>query len=183
MWMVSQIGDILSLDMKYLEGLPNPIAPWGEQQPHDPTKSGVMVLADTTKRQLPQASNPKTAETIHPSVLQQKSLSPDLLKDIKAHPELICSLTPLEEQVKLNWKVNTEKLSQNQLRAHNQLCGKSEEVVADTKSRMDKVIEKGEVVLEHAGRSTTMTSESGRPIYHENLFGKLMKEVGIKSES
>ncbi|KAG9222766.1 hypothetical protein CCMSSC00406_0004680 [Pleurotus cornucopiae] len=101
-WMASQIEDMLALDMRYLASRPNPTAAWGKQPPHDPM-TGVFVLAHTIKRRLPTATDSITHEYIHPSVLEQSSLYPSVKDVVTKHPELICELTPLEKEMKLNW--------------------------------------------------------------------------------
>ncbi|RXW20619.1 hypothetical protein EST38_g5227 [Candolleomyces aberdarensis] len=35
LWMAAQVGDILGLDAEYLAKLPQPVAPWGQQKPHE----------------------------------------------------------------------------------------------------------------------------------------------------
>ncbi|THH16823.1 hypothetical protein EW146_g3879 [Bondarzewia mesenterica] len=101
-WMAAQVGDILSLDIKYLASIPNPNAPWGEQEPHDSVK-GVFALADTIKRHFPTSFNPVTQETIHQSVLYQDTILPDIKDVLAQNPELLNDLMPLEEELKANW--------------------------------------------------------------------------------
>lgn len=107
-WMVANVGDMLSWSMDYIKTLPDPVAPWGEQKPHDPL-TGVFSLEATAQRQLPTATNDVTHETIHPSVLRQKTLVTAVEHDIKQHPDLICSLLPLEDELKVNWSYTPGK--------------------------------------------------------------------------
>lgn len=65
--------------------------------------TGLFLLAHTIKRKLPTATDSVTHEYIHPSVLEQSSLYPSVKDVVTKHPELICELTPLEEEMKLNW--------------------------------------------------------------------------------
>jgi len=101
-WMTANIEDILSIDTEYLFSLLQPNAPWGNQQPHD-SRTGVFVLADTIQRQLPTSIDPITHERIHPSVLKQGVILPQLKDTIAAHPDLVCQLMPLEQQAKEQW--------------------------------------------------------------------------------
>lgn len=55
------------------------------------------------KRQPPTSSNPITHESIHPSVFMQRAISPQLTNTLVTHPELVCQLMPLEEQVRQHW--------------------------------------------------------------------------------
>ena len=55
------------------------------------------------QRQPPTSSNPITHESIHPSVLMQSAISPQLTNILATHPDLVCQLMPLEEQVKQHW--------------------------------------------------------------------------------
>jgi hypothetical protein len=101
-WMVANVGDALAMDLKYLARLPQPVAPWGAQPPHNP-ETGIFALSISTQRTLPTKTDDTTHETIHPSVLHQKDLYPKLAQDIRAHPKLITELLPLEEEMKQNW--------------------------------------------------------------------------------
>ncbi|KAJ7596991.1 hypothetical protein C8J56DRAFT_918849 [Mycena floridula] len=102
-WMIAHVQDILSMDLQYLARLPKPVAPWGSQKPHDPTK-GIFSLATTIQRQLPTTPNDGvTNETIHPSVLHQAQLYPDVRRHLDEHPTIIGSLLALEEEIKEKW--------------------------------------------------------------------------------
>ncbi|KAG1801667.1 uncharacterized protein HD556DRAFT_899124 [Suillus plorans] len=94
-WMVANIGDILSIDTAYISSLSDPVAPWGEQPPHDP-RTGIFVLSDANVRKLPTVTDDITHETIHPSVLRQKH-------SISSNPALLCNLLPLEEELQKKW--------------------------------------------------------------------------------
>ncbi|KAG8219773.1 hypothetical protein J3R82DRAFT_745 [Butyriboletus roseoflavus] len=99
-WMMANIGDILSVDSKYIRSLPDPVASWGKQPPHD-SCTGIFVLASENRRQLPTETDDVTHETIHPSALEH--LIPQLRESIQKNPSLVCSLLPLEEDMKNNW--------------------------------------------------------------------------------
>ncbi|KAG9314326.1 hypothetical protein JVU11DRAFT_5117 [Chiua virens] len=101
-WMVANIGDILSVDLKYVQSLPDPVAPWGKQPPHD-SCTGIFVLALENTRQLPTKTNDVTHETIHPSVLMQDKVNAQLRENIRKNPSLVCGLLPFEEEMKKNW--------------------------------------------------------------------------------
>jgi hypothetical protein len=65
------------------------------------------------QRQPPTSSNPITHESIHPSVLMQGAISPQLTNTLATHPDLICHLMPLEEQMKQRWPYVPGKNSLN----------------------------------------------------------------------
>ena len=65
------------------------------------------------KRQPPASSNPITRESIHPSVLMQGAIPPQLTNTVAAHPDLVCQLMPLEEQLKQHWSYVLGKKSSN----------------------------------------------------------------------
>lgn len=111
-WMVANIESIISIDTKYMFSLLQPNAPWGTQKPHNP-RTGVFMLSDVLKRHPPKSSNPTTHETIHPSVLMQDAISPQLTNTLSTHPDLICQLMPLEEQAKQHWTFVPGKNSLN----------------------------------------------------------------------
>ncbi|KAJ2920394.1 hypothetical protein MD484_g113, partial [Candolleomyces efflorescens] len=102
LWMAAQVGDILGLDTEYLSKLPQPVAPWGQQKPHD-SKSGIFFLAQGVQRPIPSETNEITNEWIHPSVLEQANLYPRLAHVLENHPQIVCPLLPLEEEMKRNW--------------------------------------------------------------------------------
>jgi len=107
-WLTANIGDILSLDYTYLASLPDPVAPWGAQAPHD-SATGVFALAATIHRQLPTETNNITHETIHPSVMRQHTLNKTLLSNLQNNPSLVAKLLPLEEDIKNAWKVSPQR--------------------------------------------------------------------------
>ncbi|KZV77071.1 hypothetical protein PENSPDRAFT_280333 [Peniophora sp. CONT] len=108
-WMAAQVGDILSLDVKYLLRGLGPTAPWGAQKYHDP-RTGIYSLTIATHRTLPTQPNPQTHELIHSSVLQQKNLPEGLKETVDKHPELVAKLLPLEEELKVNWPYDPSKV-------------------------------------------------------------------------
>jgi len=55
------------------------------------------------QREPPTSSNPITNESVHPSVLMQGAISPQLTNSLATHPDLVCQLMPLEEQAKQRW--------------------------------------------------------------------------------
>ncbi|KAG1749947.1 uncharacterized protein EDB91DRAFT_1046998 [Suillus paluster] len=94
-WMVANIGDMLSIDFAYIVSLPDPVAPWGEQHPHDP-RTGIFSISQANVRKLPTATDNITHETIHPSVLRQKN-------PISFNHALLCKLLPVEEELQKTW--------------------------------------------------------------------------------
>ncbi|KAG2072598.1 hypothetical protein BDR04DRAFT_1153038 [Suillus decipiens] len=91
-WMVANVSDMLSIDIGYTFSLVDPVAPWGEQCPHNP-RTGIFALAKPNVRKLPTVTDNITHETFHPSVLRQKPVD----------PTLICKLLPLEEELQKRW--------------------------------------------------------------------------------
>ncbi|KAG2150049.1 hypothetical protein BD769DRAFT_1410224 [Suillus cothurnatus] len=106
-WMVANISDMLSIDIEYISSLLDPVAPWGEQQPHDP-RTGIFVLSKECNRRLPTVKDDITHETIHPSVLRQKHL-------ISFDPALVCKLLPLEEELHKKWSYIEGKHDEHQV--------------------------------------------------------------------
>ena len=74
-------------------------------------------MADTMQRQPPTSFDPITHESIHPSVVMQGTISPQLTNTIATHPDLICQLMPLEEQAKQQWHYVPGKKSSNSVAA------------------------------------------------------------------
>lgn len=107
-WMIANVEDMLSVDFKYVASLPDPVAPWGKQRPHDPC-TGIFAFAKEHTRQLPSKTDEVTHETVHPSVLNQVHLVPQLVKNIQDNPSLVCGLLPLEERMKRDWAYDPKK--------------------------------------------------------------------------
>ncbi|PSS37677.1 hypothetical protein PHLCEN_2v501 [Hermanssonia centrifuga] len=119
------VSDALSLDLGYLASLPDPVKPWGELQPHN-SMTGIYSIANSIQRTIPTTTNDITHETIHPSVLKQRQLKPELLQDVQNNPALIWTLLPLEEQMKDNWQVKramtaSEESGDNAKKSHRTL--------------------------------------------------------------
>jgi len=102
-WMVNELDKYLSLDFAYLQKQVEAVAPWGNQEPHDPTR-GIFKLAWEVKRPLPSRPNdPVTHEYVHQSVIQQSKPNPAILALVKMYPELLCPLGELEIKLQTNW--------------------------------------------------------------------------------
>lgn len=116
----ANVEDVISIDTKYLFSLLQPNASWGAQKPHEyvyhtfvndfaeflmrhSPQTGIFFLADTIKRKIPTSFKPVTHESIHPSVLEQGAVLPQLKNTLATYPALISQLTPLEQQAKQQW--------------------------------------------------------------------------------
>ncbi|KAG2369365.1 hypothetical protein BDR07DRAFT_1388487 [Suillus spraguei] len=104
-WMMANVGDMLSIDIGYTFSLVDPVAPWGEQRPHNP-RTGIFALSKANVRKLPTVMDNTTHETFHPSVLQQKPID----------PTLICKLLPLEEELQKRWPYIQRKQDKRQVK-------------------------------------------------------------------
>lgn len=69
----------------------------------DSSRSRVFAFTLENTRQLPTKTDDVTHETIHPSVLEQVHINPQLRESIRNNPLLVCSLLPLEEDMKRSW--------------------------------------------------------------------------------
>ena len=66
--------------------------------------TGIFILANTVKRPLPsEANDPITHESIHSSVLHQRTLSPILSGILASHPKIVSPSLPFEEEMKAKW--------------------------------------------------------------------------------
>ncbi|KAI0669822.1 hypothetical protein C8Q78DRAFT_976460 [Trametes maxima] len=111
-WMISNIGDALSFDYDYVISLPRPTTFWGTQPPHN-SRTGIFAVSKEIQRKLPTVTDNVTHEVIHPSVLQQVHLVPDLQEIINSNPKLVIPLCPWEEQVKLHWETKLVRIAQS----------------------------------------------------------------------
>ncbi|KAJ7786267.1 hypothetical protein B0H16DRAFT_25079 [Mycena metata] len=150
-WMASNLEDHLSLDYTYLESLPKPNFPWGAQPPHDPA-TGIYALAHKIQRTLPTATNNVTHETIHCSVLQQRSHAESLSIDLSQHPQLVAPLLPLEDALRRHWPT---------------LTSGDHDPSLPLSATMDHVTEK----------DSGLTTEAGSRVRQKNWLGKLAREI------
>ncbi|KAI0335197.1 hypothetical protein GY45DRAFT_1342733 [Cubamyces sp. BRFM 1775] len=102
-WMIANIGDALSFDHSYVISLPRPTTRWGTQAPHD-SRTGIFALSKEIQRKLPTATDNITYEVVHPSVLHQIHLVPELKENIDRNPSLVVPLLPWEERVRTHWE-------------------------------------------------------------------------------
>jgi len=115
-WMMANVEDIVAIDTKYLFSLLQPNASWGAQAPHD-SKTGIFSLADTIQRQIPISFNPVTHESIHPSILEQGVILPQLKSTLATYPDLIGQLMPLEQQAKQQWPHISQHMKEDTINA------------------------------------------------------------------
>lgn len=101
-WMMSNVEPMLAIDKRYLRRLPDPVASWGQQIPHDPA-IGIFELAKEQPRQVPTETDDITHEHIHPSALTQLIVLPDVLKNLEANPALLWELNGAEKELKQDW--------------------------------------------------------------------------------
>ncbi|KJA29446.1 hypothetical protein HYPSUDRAFT_196803 [Hypholoma sublateritium FD-334 SS-4] len=108
-WMVANVQNYLFIDEDYLRQLIRPVAPWGEQKPHN-SRTGVFELSLEAQRTLPSSPNEQTNETVHSSVvrrMQGMSKLPKALEGLKrsveSHPSLVEELLELEKRIYDQW--------------------------------------------------------------------------------
>ncbi|KII93755.1 hypothetical protein PLICRDRAFT_101450 [Plicaturopsis crispa FD-325 SS-3] len=177
-WMAANISDLLSLDYTYLASLSDPVAPWGEQQPHDP-RTGIYTISDAIQRQIPTAPDPVTHEVIHPSVLRQSRVLPALQDAITQYPELVCALQPLEEHLRTHWPYVPGKNPPKDVAAEHIETSSTK----DKPSFLDKVVKKGSQLgieaIRKATHSQAMATEGGDPVYEKTHLASAMQESHI----
>ncbi|EMD42110.1 hypothetical protein CERSUDRAFT_110653 [Gelatoporia subvermispora B] len=171
-WMAANIGDILSLDMRYIASLPEPVAPWGEQSPHD-SRTGIFTLSDSIQRKYPTSTDQITHEQIHPSVLKQHNLLPALRNTVDKNPSLIGTLLPLEEELQKNWPYKPKpavQLTQRAPAAPAQVGAEAEiaQVVTGVFSRVTQL----NGVVDH-----TTTAQPATAASKEWSMGALFREI------
>jgi len=165
-WMAAQVGDILSLDMAYMSKLPQPVAPWGTQKPHD-SATGIFSFAHTIARELPTSTNSATHESIHSSVLEQAQLYPALEELVNKHPELICPLLPLEQEMKAKWPYVPQSPIARSYTAHLDQQKQSSGFVRSLSMTGKRLSQIGRSLFRNGSvrKDTTVKTESGMPIY------------------
>ncbi|KAH7925206.1 hypothetical protein BV22DRAFT_1129222 [Leucogyrophana mollusca] len=183
-WMAANIGDMLSVDLKYIAGLPDPSHPWGEQPPHDP-RTGIFVLANSVVRQLPTKTDDVTHETIHPSVLEQAHMLPQLKQNIEACPSLVCGLLPLEAEFKNNWPYVPGKHPLGESKGSVQVQAAAGSTTSFLWSSTREVVTKGtglgqqvlkEVQTQTGVKDVTSASDWLNCLAHESHVGAVLKE-------
>lgn len=119
--------------------------------------TGVCKFAKTIQRTLPTVTNDITHETVHPSVLEQPHNPPQLAENTRRNPGLICSLHPIEEELRRRWVVHPQNeaaqanagmyLSETVTEVHQH--GSVERVVSEAKRWVDAVDNSTAAVLGH----------------------------------
>ncbi|EGN94668.1 hypothetical protein SERLA73DRAFT_96017 [Serpula lacrymans var. lacrymans S7.3] len=189
-WMVANIEDMLSVDMTYIKSLPDPVALWGEQQPHDP-RTGIFILSDKISRTLPTKTDDVTHETIHPSVLRQAHMLPQLQKNIDEDPALVCQLLPFEQEMREHWPYVPGKYDAKQSRGSAQVISvtsaKKDFLWSSTKEVVSVGAQLGQELFREVRQTTTTTSGGDNAqashgsswfaqIAHESHVGAIIKE-------
>lgn len=176
-WMIAQVEPFLSLDNKYLWSLPQPCYPWGEQPPHDP-RTGIFTLANKITRTLPTSTDDVTHEKIHPSVLAQKNLIPQLQTNLKQDPDLVATLLPVEQKVKDNWAYVPGKYPPQDNKTEEVAKNKPDDAMH--KSLLKTMVETGSSMGQQALHGLThtkiMENASGSAVTEKNAFGKYLDE-------
>ncbi|KIJ68497.1 hypothetical protein HYDPIDRAFT_125092 [Hydnomerulius pinastri MD-312] len=189
-WMTANIGDMLSVDLKYIASLPDPVAPWGKQPPHDPT-TGIFSLAEVGCRQLPTKTDNVTHETVHPSVLEQAQIAPALKASIQKDPSLVCGLLPLEEEMKKNWPFtpgkNIPKDSKGRAQVESDTTAKASFLWSTTKEVVTVGTELGTELFKQVTTQVETTNANGgkqssttswlTSLAHESHVGAVLKEI------
>lgn len=73
--------------------------------PVNSSSTGIYAIAEKIQRPIPVKINDVTHETIHPSVLCQKNVHPEIIQVVRDCPQLIWSLHPHEEVVREHWRI------------------------------------------------------------------------------
>ncbi|KIJ26135.1 hypothetical protein M422DRAFT_785320 [Sphaerobolus stellatus SS14] len=164
-WMVSNIDPMLEIDKEYLDSLPDPVAPWGHQVPHDPI-TGIFKFALESPREFPTVTDEETQEYIHPSALAQHVVIPELLHNVKTNEALVCELGPIEQHFKDNWPFIEHELDdeeKTELHAQESMLHK-----------LHIAVEKMEKKL---GSTEIMVDEGGKPRYQPSWLGSFFHEL------
>lgn len=178
-WMAANISASISLNAEYLLSLPQPVAPWGEQKPHNPI-TGIYMLADKVQRTIPTRTDDVTHETIHPSVRAQKTLSPALAADLQDNPGLVCELLPLEEELKKKWPYDPPKVTKTSTTVRR--------TTVHLQENGDNVAERSETSTKHVETCSSSAPPNPKPatlakedilkrFYEESSMGALVKEI------
>ncbi|KAJ7244759.1 hypothetical protein B0H12DRAFT_801130 [Mycena haematopus] len=151
-WMAANLESHLSLDYAYLGTLPHPTAPWGKQPPHNPI-TGIYDIAHKIQRPLPTDTNNVTHETIHSSVVHQRSLVEALDDVLSQNSELLAALSPLEDALRDHWPALTS-------------------VGHDPSVPLNRTMDQ----VTHAATTTDtgLTTEAGKRVREKNWLGNIV---------
>ncbi|EIW86761.1 hypothetical protein CONPUDRAFT_115432 [Coniophora puteana RWD-64-598 SS2] len=188
-WMAASIGDILALNFKYLASLPDPVAPWGQQPPHDP-RTGIFAFSEEINRELPQHTDNKTHEYFHPSVKEQVHLRPSLAEMIKSGTAPFCELLPLELEVKQKWAYVPDKHDQKHSQGEKQVQSASSSTAGHIWSTAKNLVSLGSILGQEVLQEVQykVSGEDGGPssssvpgwlssVAHESHMGSVVKEL------
>lgn len=136
---------------------------------------GIFTLADKITRQLPTVTDNVTHETIHPSVLNQAHVLPQLKTDIDNNPALVCGLLPAEEDLRKNWPFVPGKYPPKDYKTTEQ----PEDALH--KSLVNMAIHKGTQLSQHALHEIThsdlIKNASGSTVSEKNWIGRHASET------
>jgi hypothetical protein len=142
-------------------------------------RTGIFSLTDKITRQLPNSTNDVTHETIHPSVLKQKQILPQLKATLDKNPALVYGLLPFEEQMRNNWPYVPGKHPPKDI--------KTQEKPDDAmhKSFLNMAIQKGtqlgQQALHELTHTEVMRDASGNPVYEKSWLARHADETPFGS--
>jgi hypothetical protein len=132
-------------------------------------------MSEKITRQLPTSTNDVTHETIHPSVLKQKQILPQLKANIDKNPALITGILPFEEDVKKHWPyipgkhpprdIKTEEKPDNAM--HKSFLGMG----------IQKGTDLGQDALHAITHTEVMKNASGGPVYEKSWLARHADEI------
>ena len=117
-------------------------------------KTGIFFLADSIQRQIPTSFNPVTHESIHPSVLEQGIILPQLKNTLATYPDLIGQLMPLEQLAKQQWP----RVSGQRTKGNTMIVAESQTLGGTTVVRRGSIISRTVRSLRRPRRDDTTRS-------------------------
>lgn len=139
-------------------------------------RTGIFSLANKITRQLPTSTDNVTHETIHPSVLEQDQILPQLKANLDRNPNLISELLPFEEDTRKNWPYVPGKHPPKDAKSE----GKPENATSH-KSVLNMAVEKGtelrQQTLHGLTHSEVMKDASGNPVYEKSWLARRAEET------
>ncbi|KAB5590561.1 Choline transporter [Ceratobasidium theobromae] len=174
MWMIANIEDIVSIDVKYCKALPRPVAEWGTQLPHS-SQSGIYKFGGKAMRQ--PSIDPATHEQMHPSVKMQGWLTPAAGAWIENYPDRFVPLLPLEQELRENWGYRQGFTPKRVDTRQAQKEFKNEQTA------VKGLIAMASKALRTATQTEVLKDEGGRSVYEDSWVGRIVDEIVNKKDN
>lgn len=141
-------------------------------------RTGIFALATEITRQIPTATDDVTHETIHPSVLRQKQILPQLETNINNNQSLVTGLMAPEDDLRTHWPYVPGAHPPTDIKT-TEFAQKPEDAMH--KSLINMVVAKGtelgQKAVQELSQTEIMKNASGQPVYEKSWLARHADET------